>query len=490
MSALLFAGEIIAAATVILLVTHILAALTSRASQRHLVRLSGLLALILLPLAALLPSAIVLPAAPPSAVMVRPDASPHVMAWLVIAIALLWAAGCVALLARGFAGAVALAALRRRSQPHDFDAARLTSWARRAQFGGGWTLRVSAAAESPLSWGILRPTILLPVSCARWNPAQLDAAMLHELALLRRRDAISQALALICCALYWPHPLAWLETKALRADAEKAADDAVILSGVRQSDYAALLLGVATGATGWFAGLEMAMAERAGLEARIQSVLAPDVLRTGVTRMQIFKTASLGMGAVLLFALTRPTLAADPAAPLPVERAVPQSMLAQTGPSAQPVEANHPLPARRERKVRADIAEVTIDQKIMGADIDKKIADAHIGEKVAAALAKMNIDQKIADAHIGEQVAAALAKANIDQKIADAHIGEQVAAALAKANIDQKIADAHIGEKVAAALAKANIDQKIAEALKRLDTQNGGALEDTTKPAQDAPQQP
>ncbi len=477
MSGLLFAGELALAATIILFAAHALASFSPRASLRHLVRLGGLAALLLLPLAAFLPSVFVLHSDAPVAATVNANAAPdhatHILAWMLIGVAALWAAGTLALLARGIAGAWTLAMLRRRSRPHGFDAKRLADWARRTGFHGGWTLRFSAAVETPLSWGIFRPTILLPEVCADWDRSALDAAMLHELAHLSRRDAVSQALALMCCALYWPHPLVWVQARSLRADAETAADDAVISAGVRPSDYAALLLHVAAGVSGRTAELGMAMAGRAGLEARIQSVLASNLSRSGVTKMQILKTVSFGLGTVLLFALTRPTLAADPAAPQPTPVVVAQpvpTVASNAQPKDQP--SDQAVPARPARRTRTGAGanrqqqnsahdRTETDAALAGANIEQKIADAHIGEKVAAALA---------EAHIGEKVAEALAKANIDQKIADAHIGEKIAEALAKANIDQKIADAHIGEKVAEALAKANIDQKIKEALQRLET--------------------
>jgi hypothetical protein len=277
----------------------------------------------------------------------------------------------------------------------------------------------------------------LPEECAQWEPAARDAAMLHELAHLRRRDAAAQILALICRALYWPHPLVWLAARALSADAEQSADDAVIVSGVRQSDYAQLLLHVAAGVTGrrCFAGLETAMAARAGLELRIQSVLAPNLLRTGVTRMQILKTASLGLGAALLFALTRPTLAADPvpAQTLPVQGAVtPQPMAA---PDARTI-PDPARQARREQRASAQRSQARSDDRIhrgtghgSGSGGDNKVSvnvdihtlpDGTIGEKVEAALAHADINRKIAEAHIGEKVDAALLKVDIHQKIAGA----------------------------------------------------------------------
>ncbi|HXS06246.1 MAG TPA: M56 family metallopeptidase [Rhizomicrobium sp.] len=446
MSLLLLGAECLAAATLIPWMTNALAARAKQAGSRHLVRLSGLAVLLLLPLfAALVPSEFVLHAAEPAAVStaVSPPASTPILGLLLTGLAVLWFAGVFALLARGLVGGLALRALFRHGECHSFDAARLSSWAGRAGFKGDWRFRLSAEIETPISWGIVRPTILLPQHCAAWPAPEQDAAMLHELAHLRRRDGLAQTLALFCCAFYWPHPLVWAEARALRADAEEAADDAVILSGVRQSDYADLLLRVAGGGSQppAFAGLEFSMAGHGGLETRIRSILASNPSRSGVTKMQILKTSLFGTAAALVLALARPSFGADQqAAPLPPAQP-PASVLPapEAPPTPAPVVRSHRSPgaARHTERNRVDT---------------RPDPDVHISESVARA---------IGDAHIDETIAQAMAGAHIEEKVAaamaDAHISEKVSAALA---------EAHISEKVSAALAEAHIDQKIAAALK------------------------
>ena len=464
MNLLLFGAECLAAATIAALATRILAARVRQASLRHLVRLGGLAALLLLPLfAALCPSELVLHAPAPAVgpASPSPQMASELYGWLLTGLAALWMAGTLALLLRGFAGALALHALFRRGEPHAFAAARLASWAARAGLDGEWRLRLSAEIETPISWGIVRPTVLLPRQCADWDPPELDAAMFHELAHLRRRDGFAQALALVCCALYWPHPLVWAEARALRADAEEAADDAVILSGVRRSDYADLLLRVAAGARErpLFAGLELPMAKRGGLETRIQSILASNPSRSGVTKMQILKTTLIGSAAALALALARPSFGADqPTPPLPPEAPAPLA-----APDARPLPQIQP-PAPPSARAPADARPAAGAHRHAGRNrmAVEPPTDSQIGETVAKA---------ISEAHIDEAVARAMAGAHIDEKVsaalADAHISEKVSAALA---------NAHISEKVAAALANAHIDEKIAAALKNAQIQIDAAM--------------
>lgn len=103
-------------------------------------------------------------------------------------------------------------------------------------------LLLSAEITVPLVTGLRRPTILLPESAAQWPAATLRAALLHELAHLTRGDLWTAAFARAITSLYWFHPAAWIALRALQAEAEMAADDAVILREAQPVAYAETLL--------------------------------------------------------------------------------------------------------------------------------------------------------------------------------------------------------------------------------------------------------
>ena len=99
--------------------------------------------------------------------------------------------------------------------------------------------------------------------------------LLHELAHIRRRDSLANALSHAACALYWPNPLVWIAAARLRREAEIAADDAVINAGIRPSTYASELLALAQefrARQTAFAGMAFFMAQPSSLEARVESV--------------------------------------------------------------------------------------------------------------------------------------------------------------------------------------------------------------------------
>ncbi len=96
----------------------------------------------------------------------------------------------------------------------------------------------------PMTWGYWRPTVLLPVTASTWGEPRVRAVLLHELAHIRRGDWLSVLLSQCVCALLWFHPLVWVAARALRCEAEQAADDCVITAGVRPSEYGSELLAI------------------------------------------------------------------------------------------------------------------------------------------------------------------------------------------------------------------------------------------------------
>ena len=82
-----------------------------------------------------------------------------------------------------------------------------------------------------MTWGSLRPRILLPSSAREWareRPALLDAVLLHEVAHVARMDAFSRAIAQMSVAVFWFNPLFWFAARQARLERERACDDVVL----------------------------------------------------------------------------------------------------------------------------------------------------------------------------------------------------------------------------------------------------------------------
>ncbi|MEX0601161.1 MAG: M56 family metallopeptidase, partial [Rhodothermales bacterium] len=72
--------------------------------------------------------------------------------------------------------------------------------------------------EMPVTWGLFRPVVLLPVEAIEWDERRLRMVLMHELAHIRRRDYLPHLIAELSCIAYWPNPLVWVARHRLRAE--------------------------------------------------------------------------------------------------------------------------------------------------------------------------------------------------------------------------------------------------------------------------------
>jgi hypothetical protein len=340
MRCLLFTAEALAVSTLLPLLVFLIAAFfRGRAALRHLLWLAAFTVLLALPLLALLVPAHVMtldpgPVMPVVVTMAAPVTAAYADNWslesivsaLLAPLCVLWLAGMVFHLSRLALGAYGLNRL----------------YARSTAFAGFEDVRLGDGG--PMTFGLRKPVILLPRAAAQWPQARLDAVLRHERAHIRRHDSITQLLAELACAFYWPNPLVWLGARRLRRDAEIAADDAVLASGLQASAYAMQLLQVAAEFAGSPRLMAMAMAAGSTLEARVTSVLSPEPSRKGVTRMDALKLAALGSVCAFALAMARPDLAWADAAPLPAQ--------SQVSPETAPVDTPAAPAYRTHRHMR------------------------------------------------------------------------------------------------------------------------------------------
>ena len=83
----------------------------------------------------------------------------------------------------------------------------------------------------PIACGVIRPTVVLPAAADDWPDDRVRVVLLHELAHVRRRDCLTQAVADAACAVFWFNPLAWMAVRELRRERERACDDMVLAAG-------------------------------------------------------------------------------------------------------------------------------------------------------------------------------------------------------------------------------------------------------------------
>jgi beta-lactamase regulating signal transducer with metallopeptidase domain len=89
---------------------------------------------------------------------------------------------------------------------------------------------VDVTAAVPMTWGFVRPVVVLPRAATSWDNEQLRIVLLHELGHVRARDWAFNLIGRVVCALYWFHPGVWWVARGLREDCELACAGATMRS--------------------------------------------------------------------------------------------------------------------------------------------------------------------------------------------------------------------------------------------------------------------
>jgi TonB family protein len=126
--------------------------------------------------------------------------------------------------------------------------------------------------SAPLTFGIVRPEILLPASAARWSEELRRSVILHERSHIDRKDLWAHLFSQAICACLWFQPLAWYAARRAAAERERACDDMVLDAGVDAISYAGHLLEIAR-LPGQREAAALAMAQPSSLELRIKAIL-------------------------------------------------------------------------------------------------------------------------------------------------------------------------------------------------------------------------
>ncbi|HXE63669.1 MAG TPA: M56 family metallopeptidase [Bryobacteraceae bacterium] len=156
---------------------------------------------------------------------------------------------------------------------------------------------VHESLPGPMTCGVLRPAIILPMDAQNWDAQDLERAVVHELEHIRRYDWATHCLARVACAVYWFHPLVWTASRKLELEAERSCDDAV-LGNSEPAAYADQLMSLAKRLRSRRSPA-LAMANRSDLSARVGALLNERQQR-GPVGAWLVAIAAIGAAAILL----------------------------------------------------------------------------------------------------------------------------------------------------------------------------------------------
>jgi beta-lactamase regulating signal transducer with metallopeptidase domain len=345
-AALLLSGSLelslVAKATIILIVAVAVTkvARKARASVRHLMVATGFAALIALPIMIVFGPALTIevPAAPaaiverattgassPAAPITSEIAVPTQRAvpslslaqWLRVG----WAAGALVFLMPVASALWRLSMLRRTGLPVAWHRAELARLADARGVSLPVELLEHEAVPGPMTFGIARPVIVLPLDAREWSEAELRRALMHEIEHIQRGDWLMQIVARTVAAMYWFHPLVWSAWRRLCLEAERSCDDAVVTTEER-TDYAEQLVLLAQRMSAAPVQPLLGMANRSDLSTRVTAVLDERLHRGRAGLTFAFGAIAAAALVVLTVAPVRAIASADAPSPASAEAVI------------------------------------------------------------------------------------------------------------------------------------------------------------------------
>lgn len=107
-------------------------------------------------------------------------------------------------------------------------------------------IKVSDRIDSPLTYGIFRPVILLPKNIYLCGEKNAEYILAHELTHIKRFDVLYKLLMALAVSLHWFNPFAWVMLVLASRDIELSCDEEVVLSksgsGREREEYALTLI--------------------------------------------------------------------------------------------------------------------------------------------------------------------------------------------------------------------------------------------------------
>jgi beta-lactamase regulating signal transducer with metallopeptidase domain len=187
--------------------------------------------------------------------------------------------------------------------------AALANAQRRLGFKHGTALLISSELNSPVSWGVVRPIIIVDPRAAS-DTERAEAIIAHELAHVVRLDWLKLLIGRLAICLFWFNPLVWMLARQSHQLCEEAADDAVLRAEIPDVDYADVLLGAVRHSNNAVLLPANGVApSRSSLGRRITHVLDASRPRAAATMRWAAASLGLMLGLNVALAVASPTLA-------------------------------------------------------------------------------------------------------------------------------------------------------------------------------------
>jgi len=164
-------------------------------------------------------------------------------------------------------------------------------------------IKQSDRIHSPLTFGVLKPTIILPDIIELYDEEELKHILAHEYVHIRRFDYASKIALAATLSIHWFNPFVWLMYILANRDIELSCDEIVlkVLDKKSSANYAMTLINAAD-SQNQLAMLHSGFAKHA-LEERVKAILETK------KKSNIGATVAVVLTITVLFAFAAPAVA-------------------------------------------------------------------------------------------------------------------------------------------------------------------------------------
>lgn len=104
----------------------------------------------------------------------------------------------------------------------------LEAWKEKHPLKRSLSIRQTETIAAPLSYGVIRPVILMPKNTEWKNIYQLRYVLEHEYVYIRRLDMLTKLIMIAAVCIHWFNPLVWVMYILFNRDLELSCDETVV----------------------------------------------------------------------------------------------------------------------------------------------------------------------------------------------------------------------------------------------------------------------
>ena len=185
----------------------------------------------------------------------------------------------------------------------------------------GIEIRQSDRISAPLTYGVLRPVILLPKTADWEDDKTLDYVLAHEYVHIRRFDAAAKLLLTAAFCVHWFDPAVWLMYALANRDIELSCDEAVVrrFGEGAKSAYATALIRMEEARSGFKKAASPPLCSNFSKNAIEERIIAIMKIKKKTSRIALFAAVALAAGMTTAFATSAKT---DESAPAAIDTAI------------------------------------------------------------------------------------------------------------------------------------------------------------------------